>query len=200
MKLKNNKQLAEFVFLFGILIFSISLVNAISLSQDYFNGNPAKVGSGETKEVIFGRIISRSDEGDRKMILELIEGEDIAEIISEKSFTVLAGSRENEIKLRVSIPSNVPEGKTYSVSIRIKDVTPSKGEGMVTFTQSTTSSIPILVKKEEVVAQQPLTQTEKPLSSMIWAIAIVVVIAIAIVAYFLLPGKKNKEEKTKKRK
>jgi len=194
MEIKNNRKIIELVFLFWILIVSINLISAIGISKEYFEGNPAKVGPGETKEISFGLIIVNPEEGDRNIVLNLTEGGEIASIIGDKSFTVLAGSRDKIINLRISIPKDTPEGTKYTVALDIKDNTIPNGTQMVGFTKSSTSSIPILVEKEKAPVPEPAP--EKPAGDYTWYIIIaVLIIIIAIVAYFLLRNKESGKSK-----
>lgn len=172
--------------IFGILLL-INFISAYGVSKEYFDGSPAKVGPGETKEISFGLIVLSPNETARTLNIEMINGSDIATLVSEK-ITAPAGSRDTEIKLRVSIPQNVPEGTLYQVILNIKDVTSNDDTGMVNFAVSSTSSIPILVEKPTAPPATP----EKP-ADYSWVIIVVVLaIIIAVVAYLLLKKKKSK--------
>lgn len=196
--MKNNKLKIVFLLnIIGILIL-INFVCAIGISKEYYDQNPAKIGPGETKDISFGLILVSQDEGNRNIELELIEGSEIATIISDKSFTALAGSRDNDVKLRVSVPQEASEGQQYTVTIRIKDLTPPS-EGMVGFTQSTTSSIPILVKKEVAPEKPAVPEPAKASNLIIWIIVIVLVIAIFAIAYYFMKEKNGKNSGSKKK-
>ena len=173
-----------FVIVMSILL-AVNFVGAVAISQEYHYENPAKVGPGETNEISFGLIQAAQADGDRNIELNMTEGNEIATIISDKSFIAKAGIGYNDVRLRVSIPNNVAEGTKYTITIRVYDKTPP-AEGMVGFTTSTTSSIPILVEKApiEPVATPPV---EKPKGNYGWVIIVIALaVIIAIVAYLFL--------------
>ncbi len=186
--LNKSFEIRNFLIIVISVLLIVNFVAAIGISKEYHSENPAKVGPGEIKEISFGLILASQDDGDRNIELNMTEGNEIATIISDKSFIAKAGSIDNEVRLRVSIPKDTAEGTKYTVTIRVFDKTPP-AEGMIGFTTSTTSSIPILVEKTlEPVITPPAE--EKPLGNYGWAIIVVVLaIIIAIVAYLFLRNK-----------
>lgn len=189
---KNKKFIGKlFLSIIAIFIF-VSLVNALGLSQDYHDGNPLKVGPGESKEVMFGRF-QNPDNTDVTLKLELVEGGDIAELTGNNlgNFVIPAGNLATPLNIKVSIPEEVPEGTKYNVVVKYADITSKGGTGMITMTQAFTSSMPILVEKPKPA------EIEKPSagSLMMWSIIIIVlIIIIAVVVYFLMrkPRKKSR--------
>ena len=153
----------------------VSLVSAVGISKDYHEGNPVLVGPGETKEVVFGRLMATQETEDRTIEIGLIEGSEIASVLNDESFVVAAGSRDTELKVRISIPSDVPEGTEYTVTLSIKDATLSQGSGMVMFTETKTSSIPVLVQKTE----EP--EEDAGLGVWTWVLIIAVVVVILLI-------------------
>ncbi len=195
MKTLNKNFNLGYLFLITMsFLLLINFVGALAISQEYHSENPAKVGPGETKEISFALLLASQADGDRNVELNLTEGGEIATIIGEKSFIVKAGSMDKEIKLRVSVPQGAAEGTKYTVTIRVFDKT-SPPEGMVGFTTSTTSSIPVLVEK----TPEPSTAApEKPAADYSWyIIVLVIIIIIVIVAYFLLRNKDTAKNKSK---
>ncbi len=172
-----------------ILALMVNLVSAVGISSEYHNKNILKIGPGETKDIIFGSF-QNTDTKDHTIKIELIEGKGIATIIDSglDSFKVPAGKLDLPLNIKVSIPSEIAEGTSYTITVSYLDITPGNYSGMVTMDESRTSSIPILVEK----AAQP---EEKPSeNSLTWVILVVaLVIIIAIVAYLLLKGKASKK-------
>ena len=179
-----------FLIIFGIVLL-INFVSAYGISKEYFDGNPAKIGPGETKEISFGLIILSPNETAKTLSIEMINGSDIASLVSEK-INVPAGSRDTEIKLRVSIPQTDTEGTLHHVVLNIKDITVSEDSGMVNFVAVSTSTIPILVQKTIVPEELEDTQTGDSMGSIFWAVGVIILIAIiAIVAYLFLKKKSS---------
>lgn len=168
-----------------VILVLVSLVNALGLSQDYHSKNPLKVGPGETKEAVFGRF-QNPDNASITLKIELIEGGDVAKLIDNNldSFVIPAGSLDAALNIRVSIPNEIPEGTEYNVVVKYTDTADRGGTGMITMSQSSTSSIPILVEKT------PVSEKPQVNSSILWTVIIVIII-IAIVAYLLMRRKSS---------
>jgi hypothetical protein len=185
-KINLKIKYMHILIIFGILLL-INFISAYGISKEYFDGNPAKIGPGETKEISFGLIVLSPNETARTLSIEMINGSDIARLVNDR-LTVPAGSRDTEIKLRVSIPQNVPEGTLYQVVLNVKDISITNDTGMINFVTSSTSSIPILVEKS--VAPPATPPVEKPAGNYSWVIIVIALaIIIAIVAYLLLRRK-----------
>ena len=181
----NKKKKCLEVFLVMVLVITLSLVSAsVGISKEYYEGAPLKIGPGETKEAVWGLIIASEETEDKTLEFEMIDGSEIASLLQD-SIVVPAGSRDNEIKIRVSIPETVAEGTKYSITVKVKDVSASEGTGMVTMTESQTSSIPVLVEKTEEETPSTLSTT--------WIIVGIVVILLIIIVVWIMKKNQNSE-------
>jgi len=182
--IKNKKEIRIIILGFMSFLLVLSLISAIGLSLDYNDKNPLKVGPGETKEVIIGRLQNPDNES-ITLKLEIIEGADIAEVTSD-TLTLPAKSLDTSLNLKISIPEGTPEGTKYKIGIKYADITSKNGTGMIIMTQSQTSSIPVLVQKIPV---EP-TPTAGGISTT--TIIILIIGIIVVIAIILLLVKKKK--------
>jgi len=146
----NKKILIGFLSVIVLTIMMCSLVSAFALTSWYHNLNYLKVEPGETKEVVFGAFQNSGDE-DAILNIELVEGNEIAELTDENldSFIIPAGELNVPLNVKVSIPEDAIEGSEYKISIRYKEIRISEDTGMIIIIESKTSSIPVLVEKTE---------------------------------------------------
>lgn len=182
-KMINKKRRSiEFLSIIVLTIMLGSLVSAVAISLPYHNLNYLKVGSGQTKNVVFGNFQNTGDE-DIILNIELIEGSEIAELTDSNlnSFTVPSGALNVPLNVKVSIPEDVIEGSEYKITIQYKDITASESTGMITMVESKTTSIPVLVEKTE----------EEPTGiSVTWIIVgILAIIILIVIIKFVLKSK-----------
>ncbi len=183
MKKINKKRGILIIFLAMYLLVYAGLISAVGISKEYHGGNPAKIGPGETKEIVFGKLMASQETEDRTIELEILEGAEITSL-EKTTIIVTAGSTDKEIKIQVSIPEDTEIGKEYTISIKVNDVTEIEGEGMVGFTESKISSIPVLVALPEESSEE---------LNIWWIIlGIVAVIVIIVIIYYL--WKKKQEQ------
>lgn len=185
--INKKRRLIEFLFVIVLTTMLCSLVSAVAISLPYHNLNYLKVGPGQTKNVVFGNFQNTEDK-DVILNIELIEGDEIAELTDSNlnSFTVPAGELNVPLNVEISIPEDAIEGFEYKITIQYKDITASEGTGMITMVESKTSSIPVLVEKTE----------EEPIGiSVTWIIiGILAIIILIVIIKFVL---KSKETHTK---
>lgn len=167
-------------FTLTVLVMLCSLVIAdFGFSSDYYGTMKAKVGPGETKEVVFGRF-KNTDDTPANLELELIDSAGIAELVDE-TINVPANSGDTELKLEISIPEDVAEGTDYEVTVRYKSAPPE--EGMIALSVSNTISFPIVAETVE-------TETEgEGIGTATWIILIVILAIIVIVVIWMIMKK-----------
>lgn len=195
----NIGYLSIFIMLFFIC--SSGFVSAVSLSSDYHDKNPLIIGSGETKEVVFGRLHNPENES-KVLKIELVNGKDIASLIDFglDAFEIPSG-KSVSLNARVSIPKNAYDN--YTISVNYIELRKDSG-GMVTIAQSKTSSIPVIVNKggssepvkndkgelKNSAPESPISQT--PLkrimgsSSIIWFVFVIILIIFIIFIVYML--------------
>jgi len=189
MKSKKKKTLEIWVLLIVILLFS-PISALIGLSSDYHDKNPVIIAPGETKEIVFGRFQNTGDK-DVTLKIELVEGGNIATLLSQSldSFVLPAGTTNTELRTKITIPSDIPEGYQYGITIKYQDIAPLEEGGMIQITESKTSTIPVVVKKPE----------KAEINLLPWLILIILIILIIIVIIYLIL-QKNKQIYSIKRK
>lgn len=203
-KMKTNIKLVlngMALILIGLLL--ISSVSALfAISQDYSSGNPLSVGPGETKEAVFGRLQNPSDK-DLKLKLEITEGSEIAQLASPASEVIVPAKSSGEaLNIKVSIGENVLEGTNYNIVIKFTDMGNAEDTGTITVSQSSTVSMPVLVKKvtEPVVdkenEQPAVTETEST-NNLLWVIGGIIIILLIIIGLYMgfVRGKKTNKKR-----
>lgn len=184
-KMINKKRTSiEFLLIIVLIIMLCSLVSAVAISLPYHNLNYLKVGPGQTKNVVFGNFQNTEDK-DVILNIELIEGDEIAELTDSNlnSFTVPAGELNVPLNVKISIPEDVVKGTEYKITIQYKDITASESTGMITMVESKTTSIPVLVQKTE----------EEPIGiSVTWIIVgVLAIIILIVIIKFVLKSKET---------
>ena len=196
MKTINKKRIGVEYLMIGIIgiMLLIPIISA-GYSSDYYSGNPATVGPGETKMINLFKLMSSTGDannGNVKDKVEVVDGAGIASIEGSNEFSVTP-TNPVQVPVKLSVPKDTPEGTKYTLTFKITDMTPTSDTGMIGFARSTTLTMDVYVKTPTA----PPVTTEKPMGSIAWVIIILVLaIIIAIVAY-LLVGRKNTSGKSK---
>ncbi len=131
-----------------ILIF-ISSVNAFAVSSAYGSGSPLEIYPGETKDIQFKLMTSP---GEDNMIIraELVDDGDIAVLTDPNLEYGVNIGEVVPINLRISVNKTAKIGEEHNVILRFSDITPSEGEGSVSFKGSSTISLKVLVAQPEL--------------------------------------------------
>ena len=184
----NKKIIKAELFSLILVLTMFSFVSAVAISQTYHNLNYLKIGPGESKDIVFGRF-QNAENVSIFLKIELLEGNEIAEVIASNlnNFPVPAKSLDTPLNLRVSIPEGTPEGTEYKIVIKYAEITRNTGTGMITMTQSQTSSIPVLVQKTPV---EP-TPTPEGISTTTIILLIVGIIVVIVIILLLVKKKKK---------
>ncbi len=114
----NRNLVLSLTFVVAIL-FGTGFASGIGVSQVYWEDNPLKMAPGESREIAFTII---SDVGDEPadIIVEMINNGGVSSITSGESYSVASGSRNTQILMRVSVPSNAEIGTRYDVKFNLK--------------------------------------------------------------------------------
>jgi hypothetical protein len=193
-KIINKRRFAEaflVIAIIGILLV-IPVISALGVSSDYSSESPLTIAPGEIRTVEILRLKSGTadeNKGNLEIKAELIDGAGIASLVGGDKYSITPIS-DGKVNVKITIPETAAEGTKYSVVFKFTDVTSSNNEGMVSFSKSTTVTMPILVQKTIVSEEQ--TALEKPDNgSMSWVIIVIaLIVIIAIVAYLFLSKKK----------
>ena len=170
-----------------ILIFLIALnfinVNALGISSYYYSKKPLIMAPGESNEVVFGKFQNMVGDHDITIRIELLEGEEIAEILdSSLDYFVPLGREDIPINMKVSIPRKSVEGEEYTITIRYYELNPPVEIGTVGLSAASQKTVRVLIQK-------PI---KKPLKEMIWIflIILIILILIVIIIIYFVKGKK----------
>ena len=194
--IKKRRFAETFLVLIVLGIFLvIPLASAIGFSSDYNNDNHATVGPGETKVIDIVRLLSGTadaNNGSVKYKAELIDGAGVAVLEGNGEYSIIP-TKPATVQVKVTIPKDAVEGTNYTLQFKFTDITPAESSGMISFTKTSSLSIPIYVKTPTVA---PAVNPEKPQGSVAWVVIVLVLAAIiAIVAYLLLRKKSSGKSK-----
>ena len=174
----NNYKLIAFSIIF---LLEISLVLALGVNSPYWNENPLKMAPGETRDVAFN-LENGINEQTAHAFVSLTQGDNIAQITSQTQFTIPPGNKDSRIILKISIPSGVPQGTSYTVEFSVKD-SPEQQTGNVQLNKEYKVSFPVqIVGQSEVSpALQTTAQTNSGNKTYLFIIGIVLVLALALI-------------------
>ncbi len=187
----NKKQIG--IGIFSSLTFVLILlgfVSAIGVSMYYYENNNLVMAPGESRNVEIASLLAGHETQDKNVEIELVEESEIASVV-DKDIEVVAGSVDNVITLKLSIPSDASIGTEYNVKIRVKEITPPEGEGMVGLTNSKVTSFVVEVGETE-------QETPEEISTTWWILGIVALIIIIAIVWMILKNKKEEDVSVKK--
>ena len=130
-----------------LIILSISFISAFGVSTSYWKGNPLLIAPGDTKTITL-RLQNIGTENDVTVRAILTNGFEIAST-EEKDYLVRNGTKDTEVPVKISIPSDTPLGTEYRVTVSFKTVTPG-GTGGVVLGTAIDTSFDVLVAEVEV--------------------------------------------------
>ena len=188
-KMKNNNPIKYLgmILLIGILTVSFcASVNAVVISSDYSTENPVTIAPGETKIVDMIRLkTSEVDPNQGVMTLQasITEGAGIASLTENVNYSVAPGNpRGIGVNVTLTIPPGTNEGTKYAISFTVRDASPpeSQGGGAIGFVQSSSRSVPVLVKTPERTTPPANTNipTEGKQSNLWWIVLTIVLIYV----------------------
>jgi len=187
---KNNIKMAKKINLtiafsmFAILIILLSsFVLAFGVASSYWKGNPLQIAPGQTATVSI-RLQNVGSSTDENARVEITNGSEIASI-EQKDYLVKAGTKDTQVPIKISIPSDAVPDTLYQVTVTSMTVTSQAGGGVALGVGMDTTFDVLIIPKEE----KP-TLIAKNLS---WIIALIILIVIAIIAVIYIILKKRKK-------
>ena len=190
MENKIKKSMREIFLVVGILVLIISpLISAVGVSMYYYDGKPLNIAPGETKTIDVASLVATHETQDTDVEISLLQGDVIASVVGADK-TIIAGSADQRVQLKFSIPSDVVEGTTYNIEIKVKETTAPEGTGMVGFGTSKITSFPVIVKIPE--------STPATLSTTWIIVGIIVIILVILVIWFIVKNKSAEPSKSEK--
>lgn len=142
----------------AILLVNIGFVLSLSVSSPYYKDKPLEMYPGQEREILFSvqncpSLAESCNAEDIKVVVNIEEGSEIAQITSGESYTIDYGSNEN-IKLKMKIPSSIAIGTEYSVKFTVASV--PEGSGGVQLGLKYNVEFPIIIKNQSDI---PIVQT-----------------------------------------
>ena len=174
-----NKQILA-ITAFALILISTSIVYAFGVSSPYWEGNPLVMSPGETKTI---NLNLQNMVGNENVTVkaEIKKGSEIARI-EKDIYTVLAGTADSYVPLKITIPRNAENNSR--IEIEFKTITPGAGGGVAMGTGMTVS-FDVVISEIEVGAGKITWKT-----AILMLIAVIIVLAIII--YLVLRKKKAK--------
>ena len=171
----NNLKIAVIIVMFCLVSTNVF---AFAISAPYSKDNPLSMQPGETKDISF---VMQNLEGDSDVnaVVSLLEGKEIAEIISGTTYSIPLGTVERNIVLRISIPSDASAGNNYNVKFSVQS-SPVDKEGDIQLGVGYNVDFPVIVLEKTAPAPSPQEIEQPEKSGMIWIIVLIVAIVIVI--------------------
>ena len=145
----NKKRFVILLVMILFAIFLISLVNAFAISSAYGSGAPIEIYPGETKDIQL-KLMTNPGEDNLIIKTELIDNGGIASLIDSNSEYKVNYGDIIPINLRIIVNKTAKAGEKYGIALKFSDITPSEGEGSVSFKGSSTIGLNVLVMQPEL--------------------------------------------------
>ena len=181
-----------------ILFLNITTISALGVNAPYWNDNPLKMYSGETREVVFP-LVNSIDEKTTEASVSLVEGKEIAEITSGEKYIVQPGSTDKNIILKITVPSDSKIDDSYKIKFFVR-YTPQGEEGNVKLDVEYNIEFPIQIVSQGDESPLIITTTtgnEIPKESKMKIIVnaiILFVILLILVILIIIKFRKNKNQ------
>ena len=191
-------NLYKLIGIFFLLIININIISALGVNSPYWNDNPLKMYSGQTREVIFP-LVNSINEKTTEASVSLVEGKEIAEITSGEKYTVQPGSSDKNIILKISIPSNSKIGDSYKIKFSVQYI-PQGEEGNVKLNVGYNIEFPIKIVNQSDASSLIILNTgnignETQGQNNTIIIIIVIILSVLLLAAIILMIKKYKQNK-----
>ena len=179
-----------------LLIININTISALGVNSPYWNENPLKMYSGQTREVSFPLVNSVNEKTTEASVF-IVEGNNIAEITSGEKYTVQPGSNSQNIILKISIPTDSKIGDSYKVKFSVK-YTPQGEEGNVKLDIVYNIEFPIEIVNQadaspvEIVSTGNIGKNQQNNTIIILIITILLVLLLIAIILMIKRYKQNK--------
>lgn len=183
------------VILLFIIILSFS-VNAFGIGSKWWKGNPLIVQPGETREVSLWLQNLGDDATDVTVQIILQDGEEIAEILGDKTVKVPKGVKDQEVKLLVRIPKDAQPGDEWGIITSFRQIG-NEGDSPVQINSGITHVFGVNVPKppKETGEATKVVEEIKKIKSISLGPAILIIIAVILLVFMLVKRKRPKKGK-----
>ena len=185
---KINKKIFFGVALSFLIGLSCCLALSVGGVSDKVEAYP-----GQNAEIILS--IQNQLEGATNIQMEglLEEGSEIVSFVGGNDYSIPAGG-STSVKLKISVPQNVPIGTQYPVTILLKTTAKEPGEGIestgVTFVEDLRKTFQVkVIAKPEAPAETP--EIEPPISLTAIILSLAILIVIVIILWLVIKNKKQ---------
>lgn len=170
----------------AFLIVSTGAFASFGVSMPYSSETPLNMYAGEVKEVSFNlqNCPSKSvacPQNDETILASLIQGSEIAQIISGDEYIVPYGSDNTNIILKISAPASASSGSIYNIKFSVKSSPGEKG-GNIQLGVAYNVGFPVVIVEKPALT--PETPAPQPQSYT--ALIIILIIAIAIIISIII--------------
>ena len=169
--------------LFGLILISLSVVNAFGVATPYWDENPLKLAPGESMDVKLNLQNMAGKAGDATLRAKMINsGGGIASLTdSNLDYFVPFGSDDVIVNVKVFVPASVVKGGTREVVISFTQISNEKG-GMVSVSGGFTTKFPVfVVTPEESALFVPKTEIESPAKSYVWVWVAGLIVGLTVI-------------------
>ena len=174
------------------IVLLISCVSAFGVSSSYWKGNPLKISPGETRTAtLYLQNMVGGEDITVKAVL--LKGKEIASV-EEKNYLVRAGTKDTEVPVKVSVPSDSDFGGEYQVTVGFNTITPGQ-EGTVSMGVGIENSFDILI-----VPMAPVEEQKEPQlgpseigsgKKLVIALGILILVVLVIIIYPIVKKRKR---------
>ena len=177
----NNIKITTLIIIF---LCSINYVAALGVSSPYWEEHPLKMHPGQSKEVSFS-LVNKPNAELANAIVELIQGEQIAEITSGKFYSVAPGTTDTKVILKLDIPENAKIGDVFDVKFTVKAGAP-EDEGTVQIAVGYNVNFPIIIVEESEIPEEKIIPKTSEKTNINWVIWLIIIITLIIIVYLFL--------------
>lgn len=152
--------------IFLIVILTILIVGSVNVfaygvGVPYWDERPLKIKPGESKDASFTLGPSKDQATTENVIVSLVQGQEIAQLVSGTDYVVSPDGERQKIILRVTIPTSDPLDKEYRIKMSIVSASEG-GPGTVQLGVGYDVEFPVIVGEEEIqpIAGQQATPVD----------------------------------------
>lgn len=181
------------------LVLSIVLAgfaSAFGVGSEYWKGNPLRISPGETKTIHL-TLQNMVGSEDIRIKAFLIEGAEIAKV-EEKEYLVRLGTKDTQVPVEISIPTDVELDDQYIVTLSFQTVT-SGGTGTVALGTGIDTTFDVLVVEQAPIEVPEVSSEETSEKTNLNNILVILVIIVLIVIIIIVYKKIKKQNKIKTR-
>ena len=173
-----------------IIILFISSVHALAVSSSYGTGYPLSIYPGETRDIQF-KLMTNPDEDNLLIKVEILDDKGIASLIDSNNEYKVNQGELIPVNLRIKVNQSAKAEQKYNIIIKLSDISPSEGEGSVSFKGSSTINFDVLVLGGELKEIKPTGKGTGVLFIFGFFI-LILIISITIVIWLVVRNRRNR--------